>query len=90
MIEKLRFNQGTCSQAVRFMVDEEGIIQAAEFYGGCDGNLKGICKLIPGMKASEVADLLRGTTCGYKSTSCPDQLALAIDELLTEHPELPR
>ena len=44
MIEKLHFNQGTCSQAVRFMVDEEGIIQAAEFYGGCDGNLKGICQ----------------------------------------------
>lgn len=88
MIEKFHRNQGTCSQAVRLVVDEKGIVQEAEFYGGCDGNLKGICKLIPGRPAAEVADAVRGTTCGFKSTSCPDQLAHAIDELLQEHPEL--
>lgn len=88
MIEKLHMNQGTCSRALRLVVDDDGIIQEAEFYGGCDGNLKGICKLIPGMKASEVSDLLRGTTCDFKKTSCPDQLALAIDELLAENPQL--
>ena len=53
-----------------------------QFMGGCMGNLRAISKLIEGKNAKEVADILRGNTCGGKSTSCADQLARAIDEAL--------
>ena len=51
---------------------------------GCNGNTKGISKLVKGRKASEVADILRGTQCGMRGTSCPDQLAKALDEIITK------
>ena len=54
------------------------------FTGGCNGNLKGIGKLVEGMDAHEVIDKLEGTTCGFKNTSCPDQLAKALKVALNE------
>lgn len=66
--------EGLCSQMVELTLfgDE---IQDVRFYGGCSGNLKGIAALCKGQKVSEVQQRLSGITCGYKSTSCPDQLA---------------
>ena len=70
---------GTCSQAIEFEVDD-GIVKNVAFYGGCDGNLKGICSLVEGLPVSEVIAKLKGIRCGMKSTSCPDQLAQALEQ----------
>lgn len=71
---------GTCSQAITFTVDEEGKLHNVEFTGGCNGNLKGIAALVEGMPCSEARARLQGIRCGYKATSCPDQLAQALQE----------
>ena len=68
---------GTCSQQILFQV-EDGILTNVQFIGGCNGNLKGISSLVEGMPVDEVIRRLEGTTCGMKSTSCPDQLAQAL------------
>ena len=75
-------NTGTCSSQVDFEIDDDGIIRDVQFYGGCHGNLQGISALVRGMKAIEVADKLQNIRCGYKNTSCPDQLARALREAL--------
>lgn len=72
---------GTCSQLIDMDVDDNGVITDLHFTGGCNGNLKGICALVKGRKASEVKAQLKGITCGSKQTSCPDQLARAIEEM---------
>lgn len=74
---------GTCSQKIEFLLDDENRIHELKFTRGCDGNLKGIGRLCENREAKEVADALRGTTCGWKNTSCPDQLSKAIDEALS-------
>ena len=71
--------KGTCSQKI-FITIENGKIEHVEFLGGCNGNLKGISSLVQGMDVDEVIKRLEGTTCGMKSTSCPDQLATALKE----------
>ena len=68
---------GTCSQRIFFEI-EDGILHNVEFLGGCNGNLKGIGSLVEGMPVEEVIKRLEGTTCGMKSTSCPDQLSRAL------------
>ena len=68
---------GTCSQRIFFEI-EDGILHNVEFLGGCNGNLKGIGSLVEGMPVEEVIKWLEGTTCGMKSTSCPDQLSRAL------------
>lgn len=73
--------QGTCSQYIDFDL-EDGIIKNVVFTGGCNGNLKGIGALVEGMEASEAIKKLTGITCGFKSTSCPDQLAKALEAAL--------
>lgn len=75
--------KGVCSQKITFNL-ENGIVTAVSFYGGCNGNLKGIAKLVEGMKAEDVIERIKGTTCGFKRTSCPDQLATALEEALKE------
>ena len=74
---------GTCSQRILFEI-EEGKVKNVTFLGGCNGNLKGIGSLVEGMDAQEVISRLEGTTCGMKSTSCPDQLAKALKQALAE------
>ena len=59
-------------------------IKDVVFTGGCNGNLSGISKLIKGMKAEEVIEKLEGTRCGFKDTSCPDQLSKALRQALTK------
>lgn len=61
---------------------EDDVIKDVIFTGGCNGNLSGISKLIKGMKAEDVIERLEGTTCGFKNTSCPDQLSKALREAL--------
>ncbi|MBR3832949.1 MAG: TIGR03905 family TSCPD domain-containing protein [Lachnospiraceae bacterium] len=73
--------KGTCSQAIDFDI-EEGKVYNVKFYGGCNGNLKGIGALVEGMEVAEVVKRLEGTTCGFKNTSCPDQLAKALKEYM--------
>lgn len=74
--------QGTCSRLIDIVVSDEGVIEDVQFVGGCHGNLQGICALVKGQKAAEVRDKLIGIRCGTKSTSCPDQLATALGQLL--------
>ena len=78
----VHMNRGTCSRAVAFTLDEAERVHDVRFEGGCDGNLKGVGRLVEGMPAAEVAERLAGTECGFKKTSCPDQLAQALSEAL--------
>lgn len=70
---------GTCSSAIDFEV-EDGIVKNVKFIGGCNGNTQGISKLVEGMPVDEVINRLEGIRCGFKSTSCPDQLSKALKE----------
>ncbi|MDE5671071.1 MAG: TIGR03905 family TSCPD domain-containing protein [Eubacterium sp.] len=72
---------GTCSQKIEIEIDENEIIKNVTFFGGCNGNLKGIAKLVEGQKMDDVINRLAGIKCGFKSTSCPDQLAEALKEI---------
>ena len=74
---------GVCSREITFDL-EDGIVKNVSFFGGCNGNLKGISALVEGKKAEEVIPVIKGIKCGFKSTSCPDQLALALTEALNE------
>ena len=72
--------EGTCSQ--RILVDVEGdVIKKVEFIGGCSGNTQGVARLAEGRKIDEVIGLVDGIRCGYKPTSCPDQLAQALKKI---------
>ncbi len=71
--------KGTCSQAIQFELDGDRV-KNVSFYGGCNGNLKAIGKLVEGMTVDRIESLLKGNTCGFRNTSCADQLALAVRE----------
>ena len=71
---------GVCSKKIYFDIDEEGKVHNVSFDGGCPGNLRAIGKLVEGMDAKKVVEILEGNTCGHKQTSCADQLAKAIKE----------
>lgn len=73
--------QGTCSQEIDVQL-KDGVIDSVQFTGGCNGNLKGICALVKGMKPEDAISRLKGIRCGMKSTSCPDQLAKALETML--------
>ncbi|HIT52320.1 MAG TPA: TIGR03905 family TSCPD domain-containing protein [Candidatus Fimivicinus intestinavium] len=74
---------GTCSREIDVEL-EDGIIRSVKFYGGCAGNLAGISKIVAGMPAQKVIDTFSGIRCGMKQTSCPDQLARAVQEALRQ------
>ena len=73
--------RGVCSHEMRVEI-EDGIIRKVAVKGGCSGNLQGISKLLVGMDAREAISRMRGIRCGFKPTSCPDQLSKAIEECL--------
>ena len=77
-------NQGTCSVRTLVELNDDHTIARVEVLGGCNGNLKGISQLLVGMKAEDAIQRMAGTTCGRKPTSCPDQIAKALEEALTE------
>ncbi len=80
-MEHIYYPRGVCSREMRVEV-EDGIIRRVEVVGGCDGNLKGISKLLVGMRAEDAIERMEGIRCGFKHTSCPDQLARALRECL--------
>ena len=69
--------KGTCSSRILFDI-EDGKLRNVEYIGGCSGNLQGIARLVAGMDIDEAISRMEGIRCGYKSTSCPDQLAQAL------------
>ena len=75
---------GTCSSSIEFEIDENNIVHNVKFNGGCNGNLKGISSLVENMTADDVIERCKGITCGFKSTSCPDQLAMALSSVLNK------
>ncbi len=79
MVYKYR-THGTCSRSISFEVDGD-TVKNVNFEGGCNGNLKGIGALVEGMKIDDVIARVEGIRCGFKSTSCPDQLAQALREV---------
>ena len=75
--------QGTCSVAIDIELDDDNVIRHALYHGGCSGNTQGVAKLVTGMKAEEAIARLEGIRCGFKSTSCPDQLAKALKQMIS-------
>jgi len=73
--------QGTCSRQIIIDVDDNNIIEQVTFIGGCNGNTKGISSLVKGMKMEDVINKLQGIQCGFRPTSCPDQLATALKQI---------
>ena len=72
--------KGTCSREIT--VEMEGdVLKHVSFYGGCNGNLQGISALVEGMKVDDAISRLKGIRCGFKTTSCPDQLARALEQI---------
>ena len=72
--------EGVCSQQMIIDVEED-IIKSVKIIGGCAGNTVGVSRLVEGMKVDEAIKRLKGIPCGYKNTSCPDQLAKALEEI---------
>ena len=72
--------QGTCSRQINVEV-EDGVVTACSFVGGCSGNTQGVATLVVGMRVEEAIEKLRGIKCGFKTTSCPDQLAKALEKI---------
>ena len=75
--------KGTCSTYIDIELDGD-VIRSVSFFGGCNGNLQGISKLVEGMKAEEAIKRLKGIRCGFKPTSCPDQLAVALETMMNK------
>ena len=75
--------KGTCSTQIDLELDGN-VVHNVKFTGGCNGNLKGICQLLTGMKAEDAIARLDGTLCGFRSTSCPDQIAKNLKKALEE------
>lgn len=75
--------RGTCSRQVNIEV-EDGVVTACSFVGGCSGNTQGVASLVIGMKIEDAVARLKGIKCGFKPTSCPDQLALALEKIVNE------
>ena len=74
--------KGVCSKKMRVTLDDQNVIEKVEVLGGCSGNLQGISSLVVGMPAQEAIRRMRGIRCGLKDTSCPDQLAHALEAAL--------
>lgn len=72
--------KGVCSRKIYFELDDNGLVHNVSFVGGCNGNLKAISKLVEGLEAKKVIEILEGNLCGTKNTSCADQLAKALKE----------
>lgn len=76
--------QGVCSSMIDIEMNGD-VIESVSFTGGCNGNLQGIAALVKGMKADDAIDRLKGIRCGFKPTSCPDQLARALESITAKN-----
>lgn len=82
--ENMRYTytpHGVCARNIAIELDDNNIITNVEFTGGCNGNLQGISALVKGKKPDEIIEALKGIDCNFKGTSCPDQLAKALEEI---------
>ena len=76
--------QRVCAKQITFELDENNKLHNVKFVGGCPGNLPAIGKLIEGKDAQEIVDILKGNPCGQRGTSCADQLAIAVEDILKQ------
>jgi len=76
--------KGVCSSSIDIETDQD-VIKSVNFTGGCNGNLQGISRLVEGMHIQDAISKLKGIKCGFKATSCPDQLAHALETILEEN-----
>ncbi len=76
--------KGVCSKQMNVKLDEDGVVRSVEILGGCHGNGQGVARLVEGMKAEDAIAKMAGIKCGYKQTSCPDQLSKALTIALKE------
>ena len=83
-MERITYNtKGVCSRQIQIDI-EDGIVKAVTFLGGCSGNTQGVAALVAGMSVDEAISRLSGIRCGFKPTSCPDQLAVALSQYKTK------
>ena len=76
--------KGVCSRSIDIEI-EDGIVTNVEYHGGCSGNTQGVAALVRGMRVTDAVERLSGIRCGFKNTSCPDQLATALREYLAKN-----
>lgn len=79
--------RGTCSRQIHIVLNDDNTIASVQFLGGCSGNTQGVARLVAGMPVDEAIRRLQGIRCGAKSTSCPDQLAIALKQAGEAHAE---
>ena len=85
MTKKMTYRtRGTCSRAIDIELDDNGVILNVCFSGGCSGNTQGVSALVRGMKAEDAVRRLEGIRCGFRDTSCPDQLSIALRQMISE------
>ena len=77
--------KGVCAQGIEFEIDDNKKVHNIKFTGGCSGNTQGVASLVEGMEVEEVIKRLKGIDCGGRGTSCPDQLAKALEQYLEEN-----
>ena len=78
------YTKGTCSTKIDVTLDADHTVREVKFTGGCSGNTQGVASLVTGMKAEDAIAKMEGIRCGFKPTSCPDQLAQALKQAITE------
>lgn len=83
-MKKIYNTRGTCARQILLDINDDKTINSVEFVGGCNGNLQGIAALVKGKKIDDVISSLKGIDCNFKGTSCPDQLAKALEEVKEE------
>ena len=75
--------RGVCAQMIDVELDGD-VVKSVAFLGGCSGNTQGVAALVKGMKVDEAIERMQGIRCGFKDTSCPDQLARALKKMCEE------
>lgn len=83
-MKKIYNTTGTCVRQILLDINDDKTVNSVEFVGGCNGNLQGIAALVKGKKIDDVISSLKGIDCNFKGTSCPDQLAKALEEVKEE------
>ena len=83
-MKKIYNTKGTCTRQILLDINDDKTVNSVEFVGGCNGNLQGIAALVKGKKIDDVISSLKGIDCNFKGTSCPDQLAKALEEVKEE------
>ncbi len=83
-MKKIYNTRGTCARQILLDINDDKTVNSVEFVGGCNGNLQGIAALVKGKNIDDVISSLKGIDCNFKGTSCPDQLAKALEEVKEE------